>query len=144
MGSCVLTSLVTAAVVLYIDVKPGTNTFAEAGDVICRIDTEDLNGAVITVPAAAVTEDESLPSEIDACDTVSSDFADDSDLKISENENNGINEIIISDAVYYKLSGRDKYHVNGCQYIRGKDNVESVTDLQISEQNLVPCKKCIE
>lgn len=140
--SCILSSFVTAAVVLYLDVKPGTNTFSQSGDVVCIIDSDtEIEVETGNVPSAVFVNQNS--NEIKEL------FEDETEISsVSAFSHTEETETVISPVEsasgYYRLQGRDKYHVEGCRHLKGKQNVESVSQSDIYAQNLSPCKNCIK
>lgn len=133
--SCTLTALITGAVVLYIDVKPSSNTFAEAGDYIYFLEQAERDDENMTaLPTASVAKEMGVGHAINIDDDESLD-------NLTEKEDN-LTEVSVSE--YYRISGRDKYHVRDCRYIKDKDNVEKVSETVISEQGLEACKVCVK
>ena len=134
--SSVISSLITAVVVLYIDVKPKSNVFAEAGDVaFYGVEKEVSNEPVVVMTGKAtfVSDNENV-DETDAKDLSS----DESQADTIEHDEN------TSESEFYMLTGRDKYHKSDCYYIRDKDNVVSVTMSEITDKGFEPCKKCLK
>ncbi len=46
--------------------------------------------------------------------------------------------------IYYITSSGTRYHIEGCQYIQGKDNLISATQDEVEKLRLFPCKVCIK
>ncbi len=44
--------------------------------------------------------------------------------------------------IVYIASGGDKYHLAGCQYIAGKDNLTALTAGEATDKGYAPCKVC--
>ncbi len=46
--------------------------------------------------------------------------------------------------VYFVTKSGKKYHTQDCSYIKGKDSLIEITDLQINDGNYTACSKCIK
>ena len=45
--------------------------------------------------------------------------------------------------VYYATKSGTKYHIAGCSYIKGKDNLKTLTEEDIKSGKYEPCSRCI-
>ena len=146
IASSVISSLVTAAVVLYVDLKPETNVFAEAGDVAfygAAKETGDEPVVVMTGKASFVSDAENV-DELNVADDNTVLIEDETQANETEDKSEISDDNSNAEVEYYMLSGRDKYHKSDCYYIRGKENVVSVTMSEITEHGFEPCKKCLK